>query len=281
MTIREALKQTEEALRKRAGESSGREAEQLLMDALGSGRLFLYTEGGHELPREAAERLAGALSRRQSGEPLQYVLGSVSFMGLEIRVDKRALIPRPETELLAALAAETADALHTARPDRPVRILDLCCGTGCLARYLAAVCPYSQVMAADISEEALSLAAENCSEGIALRRSDLFSDIEESFDLVVSNPPYVPSGVIETLQTEVKDFEPRLALDGGIRGLDIIGRILREAPVHLVSGGRLLMEIGFDQGKAVRSLAEEAGYRHIRVLQDLNGLDRILTAARS
>ncbi len=278
MTIREALKQTEEALRAAAGESAAREAELLLADALGCGRLFLYAEGSRALPEAAAERLFGALSRRCSGEPLQYILGSVDFMGLPIKVDRRALIPRPETELLAELAAVRADALRASRPDNTLAILDLCCGTGCLARYLAAACPCAAVTAADISEEALSLAAENCGETVTLLRSDLFENIQGSFDLIVSNPPYIPSGVIDGLQTEVKDFEPRLALDGGESGLDIIRRIVAEAPAYLIPGGSLLMEIGYDQGEAAAALAKEAGFAEAMIRQDLAGLDRILDA---
>ena len=278
MTVREALNQTTEALRERAGESAGREAEQLLMAVLGRGRLYLYAESSKELPGEAAERLVRALLRRQLGEPLQYILGSTGFMGLDIVTDSRALIPRPETELLAEIASDRADALHAARPDSPFRILDLCTGTGCLARYLAAACPYARVTASDVSKEALSLAAENCGGSVELIQSDLFEDVEGRFSLIVSNPPYIPSAVIDTLETEVKDHEPRLALDGGEDGLAVIRRILKDAGDHLAAGGALLMEIGFDQGAAAEALAKEAGFSNVCVRQDLNGLDRILTA---
>ena len=278
MTVREALRLSRKDLEERAGESSGREAELLLADALGCGRLFIYAEGASEMPKDAEERLLSALSRRKRGEPLQHILGSVDFMGVEVKTDKRALIPRPETELLAELAACRADSMHADHPERPFRILDLCCGSGCLAEYLASACPYASVTASDISEEALSLAAENCGENVELRLSDLFESIDGRFSLIISNPPYIPSAVIEGLQPEVRDFEPRLALDGGADGLDLIRRIIDGAPACLEPGGALMMEIGYDQGGEVLELARRAGFADPEIVRDLNGLDRFLTA---
>ncbi len=271
MTIRQALQETRLALKDIAGESAGLQAEQLLCAACSFERVDLYTRGEEELPPAAQQRLAGALSRRLRGEPLQYIVGSAGFMDLTIKVDSRALIPRPETERLAELAASASI------PERG-RILDLCCGTGCLAAYLSEVFPKSEILASDISEDALSLAAENCPKSVRLLCSDLFEKIPGVFDLIVCNPPYVPEGEIDGLQREVKDYEPRLALSGGPDGLDLIRRIIKEAPHRLAPGGFLFMEIGSDQGEAVKCLAEEAGLGKAAVCQDLNRQDRVLIA---
>lgn len=198
-------------------------------------------------------------------------------MGLDIRCDGRALIPRPETELLA----ERAVRLSMTKPG--LTVLDLCTGTGCIAVALAKLGRFSAVAASDISADALDLAEENAAaHGVHVDfiNSDLFDRLSgRRFDVIVSNPPYIARAELEDLMPEVRDHDPVTALDGGPDGLSFYRRIAAEAGAHLSPGGCLLLEIGAGQGKAVRSLLEEAGFADVRIEKDYSGRDRVVTAA--
>ena len=223
---------------------------------------------------DAFERLC---ARRAAREPLQYILGEQPFFGRPFRVTPAVLIPRPETELLCELALERV------RGQASPAVLDLCCGSGCIGVTLALERPDARVTAADISPEALAVAranADSLGARVTFARGDLFAAVAgERFDLILSNPPYIPTADLapEALQAEVQR-EPRLALDGGADGLSLYRRIAAEAPAHLADGGLLLMELGIGEAEAVGELCRGAGLTDVRVHPDLNGIPRMLEA---
>lgn len=226
-----------------------------------------------------ARKIFTAVNERLTGRPLWYVVGDTDFCGCKIKVDERALIPRPETELLVERAAETLCRLPAG-----ASVLDLCTGSGAIAVAVADMCRQKGkplfVTASDVSGDALSLARENAaSNGVEMSfvESDLFENIRGKFDAILTNPPYIPSAEIAGLQREVKDFEPRQALDGGADGLDFYRRIAKEFAAHLNPGGFLLLEMGMGQAEAVRALFEAQGAR-CEVYRDLAGIDRMLKA---
>ncbi len=302
MTVKEYMGNLCAALAGAGIECFAHEAETIIQEALGKDRLYLYTCGADELSHEAYDACSALLEQRLSGRPLQYILGRASFMGLDFKVDERVLIPRQDTELLAEAAmdylyardaagpnlnqlredAEEDESRSSSKEKRALRALDLCTGSGALVCSLAAEYPAVEYTASDISPAALQLAEENFRALAPKARasfvlSDLFDAVPGRFDLIVSNPPYIPSDAIDDLQPEVRNHEPRLALDGGADGLDTVRRIIQLAPVHLNRGGLLLMEIGHDQGRQAVIEAEDLGaFSIIRLEQDLNGKDRML-----
>lgn len=234
------------------------------------------------------------LERRCRREPLAYILGSTEFMGLPFRIKPGVLIPRQDTETLAEwVLAEEKGRTAPAYPDgetgcrqgadgalcRP-QLLDLCAGSGCIGLSLARLGGF-EVTLADLSGEALAVAKEN-SQGLAVEarvyEGDLFDALPAGmrYDVIVSNPPYIESSVIETLQAEVRDFEPRMALDGRADGLYFYRRLAKEAPDWLKPGGRLYVEIGYNQGTAVQRLFGEAGFAEVELRRDLAGNDRVV-----
>ena len=270
-TVLEALKAAEQRLREVPDPRL--DAEWLLAEVLGVSRLEMLLNKRRELTEAEAAAYEALLARREGREPLQYILGSQSFMGFTLKTDSRALIPRNDTEALCE------EALKYMRPG--YRVLDLCTGSGALAAAIKKLRPSAEVVASDISEAALSLAKENAAAlnaDIRFMQGDLFSPVAgEKFDVIVSNPPYIPEGLRGCLQAEV-EREPALALFAGDDGLDFYRRIAREAPAHLLPGGRLCLEIGDGQGDAVKTLLYEE-FTDIQVLNDLNGLPRVVSAA--
>jgi release factor glutamine methyltransferase len=221
-----------------------------------------------------------AVARLEQDEPVQYVIGETDFMGLRIQCDHRALIPRPETELLV----EEAESFLQNRPEAPV-VVDVCTGTGCIACALAMRNPRARVIAIDLSPEALALARLNVQAlgaSVELRQGDLLDGIaESSVDLVVSNPPYVRAAECDRLPRLVRDFEPRLALDGGPDGLQVISRLVSEAAHVLTSGGQFILEIGEDQADAVTELlCQKTHFNQINLKSDYAGLARVIRAVR-
>ena len=223
-------------------------------------------------------RFRGLVRRRAAREPAQYILGATEFYGLTFKADPRALIPRRETELIIDRAREIAG-------DRPVRAVDLGTGCGCIAAALAEKLPGgSRVWATDVSDQALELALENLTalglaERVELREGDLFEALAGEaapFDLLVANLPYVESGAFVVLQPEVRDHEPRIALDGGPDGLDLIRRAVADAPAHMAPGAWLLVEIGFGQAEAVTELVREAGLEPGPILTDPANIERVV-----
>jgi release factor glutamine methyltransferase len=246
-------------------------------------RMKLYLNFDRVLAGPELETLRGMVRRRGEREPLQHIIGTAAFCGLELAVNRDVLIPRPETELLA----EEAGKFLAALPGESAAVLDFGTGSGCLALFLAAKCPAARVEALDVSEAALRVAQENAVRlGLAGRvlfhLGDGFAALPDSrrFALIVSNPPYIPRAEIETLEPEVRDHDPRLALDGGPDGLDFYRRLGAEAGAYLEAGGGLMLELGHGQAGAVAALLTEQGWTVGRVLKDYSGHERILIAQR-
>lgn len=222
------------------------------------------------------------VKHRAAAEPVAYLVGHREFFGLEFRVTKDVLIPRPDTETLVV------DAIETSKPQAAPRVLDIGTGSGCIAIALAVNCPNAEVTAIDLSLAALGIARENSekhnvADRIRWLHGDLFAPLTagEQFDVIASNPPYIASAEIETLAADVRLNEPRSALDGGPDGLDLVRRLIADAPQHLVSQGRLLIEISSEQADAVTQLLTANGrYDDITVLKDLAKQPRVVRAAR-
>ena len=262
------------------------DAEQLLLEATGKTRSFLFIHKDGPCDPECAARYLQHLQRRCRREPLQYIIGSQEFMGLPFRVSPSVLIPRQDTEILVERAIQEAKEMDSGQ-----QILDMCCGSGAIAVSCAYYLPQAEVTACDISEDALSIAGENAEQnGVADRmtflKSDLFTCFREwpqppVFDLVLSNPPYIPAAIIPTLQPEVAAHEPGIALDGGEDGLDFYRILAEEAWQYMRPGALLLLEIGSDQAGAVSSLLKQDGhYGETEVIRDLAGLDRVICTRR-
>lgn len=229
-----------------------------------------------------AQTILDLAERRAAGEPVAYLVGHRGFYDDDFKVNQYTLIPRADTEILVELAVK----LGSQGPNTP-KLLDLCCGTGCIgistAKALAKQGKQPQLVLTDISKEALEVCKENATRilgniglGYEVVEGDLFEGVKgKQFDLLLTNPPYIASGVIQTLEEQVKR-EPLLALDGGQDGLDLIKRITSQAPAYLKSGGYLLMEIGYDQGAAVKALFEAAGFEEVEVKKDLGECDRVV-----
>ena len=262
-------------------ENARLEAELLLAHVLGIGRLDLYLQYDRPLTESQLEAYRGYVRRRLKREPLQHIIGRVQFRHLELCVDARALIPRPETELLVEevlrYARDRAEAL---------RALDLGVGSGAIALSIVREAPNVSVVATDMAGGALALAGENADRlglSVELRSGDLWAAVAsaEQFDIVVSNPPYVAHHERATLQPEVRDWEPAAALFGGDDGLQVIRGLIARAPSHMRPGALLALEIGMTQAAAVRVLIEQTtSFENIRVVRDLSGRERILTALR-
>lgn len=274
-TIRKVLAWTAPHFEKKGIDAPRLTAELLLAHVLKVDRVRLYVD--HDRPLEAEELATyrALISRRLAYEPTQYLTGAKEFYGRRFQVDPRVLIPRPETELLVE------EVLKVLPKDAPSRVVDLCTGSGCIAITLAAERPLAEVFATDLSPGACAVAKENAerlevAQRVAIREGDLFAPLpaEARFDVVVSNPPYIASHEVPTLQAEVQK-EPHLALDGGQDGLVLIRRIAEDARTRLHPGGLLAMEIGETQGEAVRALLTAAGYTAVRIDPDLERRERL------
>lgn len=216
-----------------------------------------------------AKKIVRIADERLTGRPLWYIIGDADFCGYKIKVDERVLIPRPETEDLAMMIVSIAKSGQ--------KILDLCTGSGAIAITVAKELEKknirAEITALDISEDALAVAKENAQlNGAAVQfmQSDLFENVEDKYDIIVSNPPYIPTATVQTLQREVRDFEPHLALDGGEDGLDIYRKIARQAAAHIQTGGTLVMEVGEGEAKEVAKLFTQKSM----IAKDFNGVDR-------
>jgi release factor glutamine methyltransferase len=262
--------------------------ELLLAHLLKKKRLDLYLEFERELDEPTLARLREMVKRRAAGEPLQYITGEAEFCGLRFAVDRRVLIPRPETELLVEAVVHQRKATEAAPGDRarPARIVDVGTGSGCIAIALAKTLPASEILATDASPDALEVAAANAQrhgveKNVRFLRGDLLEALPDSWqaDAIVSNPPYIASGELAQLPREVKDFEPVRALVAGEDGLEVIRRLVAAAGRFLSSpDGFVALEIGAGQRAAVEQLLVRAGYRLARVWKDLQGHDRVIVA---
>ena len=252
----------------------------LACTALGCDRAALASRLREEEPPGFADRFAALLARRARREPMAYVLGEREFWGLPFEVNPAVLVPRPETELIVE------EAVRLAATAPPRIILDVCTGSGCLAVALAHEFPGAAVVATDISADALEVARRNAARNgvadrVAFQQADMLDGVATRADLIVCNPPYVNSGDEPGLMPEVRGYEPHIALFGGADGLLFVRRLLATAPAHLNPGGRLLVEVGYDQDDRVADLAVSLGWRLLGVCRDLQGITRTLVFERT
>lgn len=237
----------------------------------------LIAHPDRELTEKELSAYEGFIDRRAKREPVAYIIGYWEFMGLKFKVTKDVLIPEQDSEFLAEEALR--------HMEDGFKVLDLCTGSGCIGLTILNFTNYTTAVCTDISKEALTIAGENAkrlglTDRVEFIHTDLFPEhLEPKADIIVSNPPYIKTPVIETLAPEVKDFEPRLALDGDEDGLTFYRRIINKAPDYLFTSGYLIMEIGYDQADEVKELLEKAGYYHdIEVVKDFSGNDRVVKA---
>jgi len=249
------------------------EAMLLLEYVLHTDRNELLIHPEKEVENEDADTFMKLANRRALGEPVQYIIGSAPFYGLEFIVNPSVLIPRFDTEVLVE------EVLKAVKEDD--KILDLCTGSGCIAVSIKKYKPGAQIYASDISMDAIKIAKGNAEANdtdITFIHSDLLDNVGDGYDIIVSNPPYIKTAVIEGLDDIVKKHEPYIALNGGTDGLDYYKRIVADSRTHLKQGGRLMMEIGYDQGEELKELLKEAGYSNIEIKKDLSGNDRVAMA---
>lgn len=278
MTIQEFLDEIEKVFVKSGIECAQREALLLACHVLSVDQVYIFTHRDEYIDEKILLASAALINERCAGRPLAYITGSTDFCGVEITVDERVLIPRPETELLVE------EVLNAVRNGQSCEcILDLCTGSGCIAAALADRLPDASITASDVSLKALQLAGYNTRrfENVKTLRSDVFEKIDGSFDIIVSNPPYIAESDRSWMQREVKEHEPELALFAGEEGLDIISRIMAEVGAHLNGGGLFLMEIGEKQSEKVLKMAEKAAcFSSYEIKKDLSSLDRYLLARK-
>jgi release factor glutamine methyltransferase len=279
-TVRDILSSSAEYLGSRGVVTTRLDSERLLAEVLGVERMDLYVEYDRVVEESERARLRELIRRRGNREPAQHILGTTGFYGLDLATDPRALIPRRETEMLVDRALEIAG-------ERPVKVLDLGTGSGAVALALAKsleenLADGARIVATDKSPDALALAIANAeklglSERVRFIESDLFSALgdADTFDIIVANLPYVPTGEIDTLEPEVRDHEPRAALDGGPDGLECVRACISAAPPFVSPGGWILLEVGAGQAEPVTELLAAAGFETARPLRDPGGIDRV------
>lgn len=274
-TLRNLYQNGIENLEKAGIQEAKLDAWYLLEYETGISRAMFFADPNRNVEEEIVERYQKDIATRSRRIPLQHITGEQEFMGLDFKVNEHVLIPRQDTEILVE------EALERIEPD--MKLLDMCTGSGCVLESILKFAEKKgmkiQGIGCDISEEALKVAKENdrrlgtCAKFI---QGDLFEHITDTYDMIVSNPPYIRTGEIKKLEDEVKLHDPWIALDGKEDGLYFYRRIIKDSVKHIRKGGHLLFEIGFDQGEEVSQLLETYGYEEIRVKKDLAGLDRVV-----
>lgn len=277
-TIESVLRWAADDFRQRGLESPRLDAELLLGNALGLSRVQLIVDAKRPLSPSELARFRDHVKRRRKREPVAYLLRRREFFGRSFEVDAHVLIPRPETELLVEVMLD-----RTRHSSLSARVLDLCTGSGCVAITAAKERPTTFVVATDLSADALAVARRNrerlSAYNVALYTGDLFAPLKGCsirFDAIVSNPPYIPNDEIAELQADVRDFEPHLALAGGADGLDIVRRIISEAPEHLCRGGTLALEVGAGEADATVALMRSTGFVDVTATRDLAKIERVV-----
>lgn len=282
-TVARVLAWATDDFRRRGLEGARLDAELLLAHALGCDRIRLILENRRELSAEELACFRELIKRRRSGEPIAYILGRREFYGLEFRVDRRVLVPRPDTETLVDVALERTR-------DRYMfgKMLDLCTGSGCVAIAFAKARPTWRVTALDLSPDAIELAIENATRlgtvfGLTFGVGDLDAPLaaRESFDLVTANPPYIPSPDIPALDVDIREFEPKIALDGGQDGLAVVRRVIEVGQRRLTTGGLLALELHHDQAASVSELMTAAGFVDLERRRDYGGHERVVSGRRA
>ena len=278
-TVERVLAWATEDFRRRQYENARLDAELLLGHVLGVDRIQLIVDRQRPLAADELGRYRELIKRRRTGEPIAHIRGHREFYGLSFLVDRRVLVPRPDTETLVEVGLERTEHLSLFG-----RALDLCTGCGSVAIAFAHHRPAWEVTAGDVSADAVSVARENALRtgvvpNVRVRTGDLFEVAQkhERYDLITANPPYVPTGDWEQLEPGIREFEPRLALDGGSDGLDCLRRIAETAPPHLEPGGILAVEVGYDQAERVAALFGAAGFEAIDRRRDYGGHERVVS----
>jgi release factor glutamine methyltransferase len=278
-TVESVVRWTVDDFRTRGIDNPRLDAELLLSHVLGTTRIQLIVDSKRPLAEDELSRYRELVKRRRAREPMAYILGQREFYGRSFRVDRRVLVPRPDTEALVEVALARTGAVSMC-----MRALDLCTGSGCVAVTIARERPTSTVYASDASADALAVARDNAqrlgAHGVVFRPGDLFEATDASglrFDLVTANPPYVVSSEIASLMPDVRDFEPRVALDGGPDGLALLRRIVADAPARLAPGGVLAVEVGAGEAPAVVELFRVAGLGSVQVARDYGRIERIVS----
>lgn len=276
-TVGSLVKWAIDDFRARGIESPRLDAELIVAFALGIDRMRVILDASRPLEGAELTRLRELVKRRRAHEPIAYLRGEREFYGLRFRVDARVLVPRPDTETLVDVALARSEHVSLS-----MRLCDLCTGSGCVALSIARQRPTATVVASDLSPDAVAVARENASRlgayNVELLTGDLFEPVgARRFDVITANPPYIATPELQTLPPDVRDFEPRLALDGGSDGLAIVRRIVRAAPEHLVAGGVLALEIGAGEADATRALLEARGFRDVRADRDVARIERVVS----
>ncbi|GAC1373874.1 MAG: peptide chain release factor N(5)-glutamine methyltransferase [Polyangiales bacterium] len=282
-TVREVVAWTTDDLKKRGVDSARIDAELIVAHALRIDRIKILLSAERELAAGELELVTSLLKRRRSFEPIAYLRGEREFYGHRFRVDARVLVPRPDTETLVDVGLQRLRGRELG-----ARIVDLCTGSGCVGVSLKLERPTLALDATDLSPGAIAVARDNAHRlgaiwNVRFAVGDLFAPLgapRPVHDLVVANPPYIASDEIPTLQPDIKDHEPRLALDGGADGLDLVRRIVLATPAWLRPGGALAMEVGAGQADAVRTLLVDAGFDDVRASRDYGGIDRVVSGVR-
>lgn len=271
MTYREAVEFGTKCLTDAGVPDAALDAWYLLQMVCRIERSYYYVHGEEDITQDAQKEYEIAVQKRAEHIPLQYIIGEQEFMGLRFKVNSNVLIPRQDTETLVE------QVLKIVKPG--MKVLDLCTGSGCVLISVLKNAPELTGMGSDISKTALLVAKENAKlheVDADWVRSDLFDNITETFDVIMANPPYIPTGEILSLMPEVRDFEPENALDGGADGLDFYRKIAGQVKDYLNPGGYVYMEIGYDQGEAVSELMRNAGFTEVEVIKDLARNDRVV-----
>lgn len=292
MTVLDIIQKSGEFLERKGVDSPRLQVELILEQVLKMPRLQLYVNFERPITDNELDRLRDYVRRRGTREPLQHILGSTSFCGLEIEVGRQALIPRPETEMLAERAwkflnARIGSNSQLSTQEQPSTVLELGVGSGCISVAIAVNSPTAQVTAIDLSDEALELAGRNVrrhelADRVRLLKSDGFNELSPAvqYDLIVSNPPYIPSAEIETLQPEVRDHDPRTALDGGEDGLDFYRMLADQAAAWLRSGGAMMLEFGDGQAPVIGTIFKDTGWTVDAIVRDLADKERFIVLSR-
>lgn len=276
-TIQQLLDYGKDKLIQSGNEYAKYDRKVLLEEALGCNYMYMLTHGDEEVPEDKEQQYRKWITRRSEHYPLQYLLGYAHFMDYTFAVNEHVLIPRNDTEILVENANEVLAGME--EEQKTIRVLDLCCGSGCIGISLKLYHKQIELTLSDISEEALAVTRQNIERhqvDAKVQQGDLLEGITDQYDMIVSNPPYIESRVIDILMPEVREYEPMLALDGGEDGLMFYRRIVDQAQSHLTQGGWLFFEIGYNQGQDVATLMQEHGFASVQVIKDYAGLDRVV-----
>lgn len=278
-TIEQLLVEGKRLLKDAHIETWALDAEVLLSHILSFSRVQLFTNSKDKLLEEQEIKFKEFIYKRLQGTPIQYLTNEQEFMSLPFYVNESVLIPRQDTEILV----ETA--LNLINKEKETQILDLCTGSGCIGISMAYYAPYSNIIGIDISDSALKVAEYNAkingvNDRISFVKSNLFNEVPNSLkgklDMIISNPPYIPTKDIKMLMKEVREHEPSIALDGGQDGLDFYKLIIKDGKEYLKSGAILIFEIGYNQGKIVSQVLKSSGFKEVEIKKDLAGLDRVV-----